>query len=57
MTREQLMTFASQAGFGGQQRNTLAVKLELLEALLKKAHFKEAEEMGEVALLKYNRST
>ena len=37
LTKEQLNEFAEKAGFGGNQRNTYRVKLELFAALVAKA--------------------
>jgi len=55
VTHPDLAALASEAGFGGQQRNTLAVKLKRFAELLKKAHYLEAERMGEVNLHNYNK--
>lgn len=37
MDRREVANFASTAGFGGNQRNTLAVKIETLCAIVEKA--------------------
>lgn len=44
LTKEQLNKFAEKAGFGGNQRNTYRVKLELFAAMVEAATLADVQQ-------------